>query len=148
MSDAARSVALLDLIASHKRGVLATLLPDGRPHLSNIGYAYDPATQTLRVSVTDSRVKVRNLRSDPRASLHVTDRGFGGWAVAEGTAQLTPVASDLYDETVEELIDVYRAIAGEHPDWDDFRKAMVADRRLVVRLPAERVYGRHRTADS
>jgi len=141
MPDTARSTALLELVASHHKGVLATLMPDGRPQMSNVSYAYDPETHTVRVSVTDSRVKVRNLRRDPRASLHVTDRSFGGWAAAEGTTQLTPVASDLYDETVEELVALYRAIAGEHPDWDDFRKAMVADKRLVLRLPVDRVYG-------
>ena len=61
--------------------------------------------------------------------------------MADGTASLTPVASDTSDATVEELIDVYRLIAGEHPDWDDYRRAMVADRRLVVRIEVDRVYG-------
>jgi hypothetical protein len=64
-----------------------------------------------------------------------------GYAVADGTATLSPVSADLHDETVEELIDVYRSIAGEHPDWDDYRRAMVADQRLVVRIQVERTYG-------
>jgi hypothetical protein len=54
---------------------------------------------------------------------------------------LTPVAADPHDATVDELVEVYRAIAGEHPDWDEYRATMVADRRLVVRLTVERVYG-------
>jgi hypothetical protein len=61
--------------------------------------------------------------------------------VAEGTVELSPVAEDPYDETVEELIRLYRDVVGEHPDWDDYRAAMVRDRRLVVRLKVERTYG-------
>ena len=61
--------------------------------------------------------------------------------MAEGTAALSPVAAEPHDDTVEELIEVYRAIGGEHPDWDDYRRAMVADRRLVLRIAVERVYG-------
>jgi hypothetical protein len=61
--------------------------------------------------------------------------------VAEGSALLTPIAAEPGDVTVEELIDVYRAVQGEHPDWDDYRAAMVADRRLVVRISVERLYG-------
>ena len=98
----------------------------------------DPA---LRFSVTDGRAKTINLRRDPRASFHVTTAGGWSYAVAEGTAELSPVASDPADATVEELIEIFRAIRGEHPDWQEYRNAMVADRRLVIRLPAQRVYG-------
>jgi PPOX class probable F420-dependent enzyme len=91
--------------------------------------------------VTDDRVKTRNLRRDPRASFFVAGDDVWHWAVADGTAELTPVAADPNDETVDELVDVYRAVGGEHPNWDEFRAAMVQDRRLVVRLAVERVYG-------
>ena len=133
--------ALTRLLADTHHGVLVTLRPNGRPQLSNVSHTYDPETRLVRVSVTDTRVKVRNMRRDPRASFHVTSRDFWRWAVADGIAELTPVATDPGDATVEELIEVYRAIAGEHPDWDDFRRAMVADRRLVLRLRVERLYG-------
>ena len=133
--------ALTQLLADTHHGVLVTLRSDGRPQLSNVSHTYDPETRLVRVSVTDTRIKVRNMRRDPRASFHVTSRDFWRWAVADGIAELTPVATDPGDATVEELIEVYRAIAGEHPDWDDFRRAMVADRRLVLRLRVERVYG-------
>jgi PPOX class probable F420-dependent enzyme len=133
--------ALIRLLAGTDRGVFVTLRADGRPQLSNVNHTFDPETGRIRVSVTDSRAKVRNLRRDPRASYHVTSADFWRWAVAEGTATLTPVAEDVHDATVEELIDVYRAIAGEHPDWDDYRRAMVADRRLVATLAVDRVYG-------
>jgi PPOX class probable F420-dependent enzyme len=133
--------ALNELVASQHRGVLVTLKSDGRPQLSNVNHTYDPATRLLRISITADRAKARNLARDSRASYHVTTDDFWHWAVAEGTAELTPVASDPTDPTVEELIDVYRAISGEHPDWDDYRAAMVRDGRMVVRLAVEHVYG-------
>jgi PPOX class probable F420-dependent enzyme len=133
--------ALTRLLADTHHGILVTLQPNGRPQLSNVSHTYDPETRLVRVSVTDTRVKVRNVRRDPRASFHVTSRDFWRWAVGDGIAELTPVATDPGDATVEELIEIYRAIAGEHPDWDDFRRAMVADRRLVLRLRVERIYG-------
>nr|WP_253878898.1 PPOX class F420-dependent oxidoreductase [Actinomadura rupiterrae] len=129
------------LLAQSKLGVLATLKRDGRPQLSNINYHYDTDRDLVRISVTADRAKARNLRRDPRASLHVTSPDGWAWTVAEGTAELSDVAADEHDAAVEELIDVYRAVQGEHPDWDDYRRAMVRDQRLVVRLPVERVYG-------
>ena len=133
--------SLLGLFRRHRRGVLATIRGNGRPQLSNVGYAYDGAGPLLRVSVTDDRAKTRNLRRDPRASFHVTTADGWAYAVAESTAELSAVAREPGDATVDELVEVYRAVAGEHPDWDDFRAAMVRERRLVLRLPVERVYG-------
>ncbi|HZZ96149.1 MAG TPA: PPOX class F420-dependent oxidoreductase [Jatrophihabitantaceae bacterium] len=132
---------LRELVASIHRGVLITIKSDGRPQLSNVNHTFDPSTGLLRVSVTADRAKTRNLARDPRASYHVASDDFWHWAVADGTADLTPVASDPNDDTVEELIEVYRAINGEHPDWDDYRAAMVRDKRLLVRLNVERLYG-------
>ncbi|MFF9238756.1 PPOX class F420-dependent oxidoreductase [Streptomyces sp. NPDC014801] len=133
--------ALLALLAEQRGGVLVTLKRDGRPQLSNVSHHYDPDERVIRVSITDDRAKTRNLRRDPRASYHVTSGDRWAYTVVEGTAELTPVAKDPYDETVEELVRLYRALAGEHPDWDDYRAAMVRDGRLVLRLPVERAYG-------
>ena len=132
---------MLAFVASHAWGVLATVKSDGRPQLSNVGYAYDPEQQLFRVSVTDSRAKTRNLRADPRVTLHVASKDFWTWVAVEGTADLTPVAADPQDATVEELISYYRGINGEHDNWDEYRAAMVADRRLVVRFRPEHTYG-------
>ncbi|MFJ9630196.1 PPOX class F420-dependent oxidoreductase [Streptomyces sp. NPDC101175] len=132
---------LLRLLSEGHGGVLVTLKSDGRPQLSNVSHAYDPDERTLRVSITDDRAKTRNLRRDPRASYHVTSADRRAYTVAEGTADLTPVAADPHDDTVEELIRLYRDILGEHPDWDEYRAAMVRDRRLVLRLRVERAYG-------
>jgi PPOX class probable F420-dependent enzyme len=132
---------LLTLLADHHQGVLTTLKRDGRAQLSNVSYTFDPATRLIRISVTDGRAKTANLRRDPRASFYVTSKNFRSYAVAEGDASLTPVAAAPDDATVDELVDVYRAIAGEHPDWAEYRAAMVADKRIVVTIPVDRVYG-------
>ena len=133
--------ALLDLLSSRRLGVLATIKRDGRPQLSNVNYTFDPDRGLIRVSVTDDRAKTANLRRDPRASFQVSSQDGWAYAVAEVRAQLSPVAADPHDATVEELIDIYRAVAGEHPDWDDYRRAMVQDRRIALHLHVERVYG-------
>ncbi|WP_320784836.1 PPOX class F420-dependent oxidoreductase [Streptomyces sp. CRN 30] len=133
--------ALLALLTEYDGGVLTTIKADGRPQLSNVTHAYDTDERVLRVSVTDTRAKTRNVRRDPRVSYHVTSADRWAYTVAEGTAELTPVAGHPYDATVEELVRLYRDVQGEHPDWDDFRAAMVRDRRLVLRIRVERAYG-------
>jgi len=141
MTQDATQDALLKLLSEYKGGVLITLKKDGRPQLSNVSHVYYPDERIIRVSLTDDRAKTRNLRRDPRASYHVTSEDRWAYTVAEGTAELTPVAQDPHDDTVEELIRVYRDVLGEHPDWDDYRAAMVRDRRLALRLHVERAYG-------
>ncbi|MCX4679984.1 PPOX class F420-dependent oxidoreductase [Streptomyces sp. NBC_01433] len=136
--------ALLRLIGEHDGGVLVTLKRDGRPQLSNVNHAYYPDEHLIRVSITESRAKTRNLRRDPRASYHVTSADRWAWTVADGTAELTPPAADPHDATVEALITLYRDVAGEHPDWDDYRQAMVRDGRVLLTLHVEHVYGQPR----
>ncbi|TDB87289.1 PPOX class F420-dependent oxidoreductase [Actinomadura sp. 7K534] len=133
--------ALANLVAGRDLGVLATLKRDGRPQLSNINYHFDPESGLVRISITADRAKARNLARDPRASLHVSSPDGWSYAVAEGDAELSAVAADPADAAVEELVSVYRDIRGEHPDWDDYRRAMVEDRRLVVRLHVNHLYG-------
>lgn len=141
MTQDATQDALLRLLSESHGGVLVTLKRDGRPQLSNVSHAYDPDERIIRVSLTDDRAKTRNLRRDPRASYHVTTSDRWAYTVAEGTAELTPVAKDPQDDTVDELVRLYRDVQGEHPDWDEYRSAMVRDRRLVLRLRVERAYG-------
>jgi PPOX class probable F420-dependent enzyme len=132
---------MVSFVAENHWGVLVTIKRDGRPQLSNVGYAYDAAAGLIRVSVTADRAKTRNLERDPRVSLHVASRDFWTWVVVEGTAELTPVAADPHDATVEDLVTYYRGVTGEHPDWEDYRAAMVRDRRRVVRFTVEHAYG-------
>ncbi|ASO21009.1 PPOX class probable F420-dependent enzyme [Actinoalloteichus hoggarensis] len=133
--------ALLPLLREQRRGVLLTLRADGRPQSSVISYALCPETGEILASLTEGRAKTRNLRRDPRASFQVSATDLGAYLVLDATATLSPVAEDPADATVAELVEVYRAVAGEHPDWDEYRAAMVADRRLVLRLRPERAYG-------
>lgn len=133
---------LLAAFGSRGNCALATIQPDGRPQISNISYAFDPGSRTFRVSVTDGRVKTRNLRNDPRASLYTTSADGWTYTVADGTAELSPVAAEPHDRTVEELIEVYRAVSDqEHSDWDDYRRAMVEDQRLVLTVRIDHAYG-------
>jgi len=132
---------LLALIADNSLGVLATIKRDGRPQLSNVTYRFDPRAAAIEVSVTEPRAKTRNLRRDPRASILVSSEDGWAYAVAEGDAELSPPAAAPDDPTVDALVDLYRAVAGEHPDWDDYRAAMVTDRRVLLRLRIAHLYG-------
>jgi PPOX class probable F420-dependent enzyme len=132
--------AALDYARTHPRCVLITLKADGRPQSSNV-VAVVGDDGVLRISLTDGRAKTANLRRDPRVSLHMVAEDFWSYVVLEGEADLTPVAADPNDDTVEELVAYYRAGNGEHPDWDEFRAAMVADRRLVLRVRPTYAYG-------
>jgi PPOX class probable F420-dependent enzyme len=130
----------LDFVRDRRNGVLTTLKRDGRPQLSNISYALGD-DGVVRISVTDGRAKTANLRRDPRASLHVSREDFWAYVVLEGDTQLTPTAADPDDHTVDQLVEYYRSVAGEHDDWDDYRRAMVADRRLLVLFTPTHAYG-------
>jgi PPOX class probable F420-dependent enzyme len=140
MTSVARSLSTL--LASRGTGTLATIRRSGLPQLSVVTYAWYPdedGRALVRISTTDGRAKVANLRRDPRASLLV-ERGYA-YAAVEGPVELSAVSADPHDDAVEELIRLYRDANGEHPDWDDYRRAMVADRRLVVRLVVGHAYG-------
>lgn len=133
--------ALLALLTGKRLGVLATIRSDGRPQLSNILYAVDDAGRDVRISVTEDRAKTRNLRRDPRASLHAQSDDGWSYVVAEGRASLTPPTTRPDDATADELVELYRDLSGEHPDWDEYREAMVAEQRVVLHLAVERLYG-------
>ena len=130
----------LDYARARNRGVLITLKADGRPQASNIMYGVD-ADGLVRISATADRAKAANARRDPRVSLHVTSDDFWSYVVLEGDADVTPTAAAPDDATVDELVDLYRSLQGEHPDWDEYRQAMVDDRRLVIRIRPIRAYG-------
>lgn len=130
---------LLDVLGKTGLGALVTIKRDGRPQLSNVTYLYDG--ERIRISLTDGRAKTKNLRRDPRASLYVNGPNGRSYVVVEGKAELTAVAADEHDDTVEQLVAYYREAAGEHPDWDDYRRVMVADRRLLFSMRIDHSYG-------
>ena len=117
----------------HHRAVLATARADGRPQLSPVAATADDDGRAL-ISTRETAVKARNVARDPRVSLCVfTDQFFGEWIQAEGTAEIVHLP-----EALDVLMDYYRRIAGEHPDWDDYREAMRRERRVMVRVTITR----------
>jgi PPOX class probable F420-dependent enzyme len=129
------------LLAASNLGVLATIKADGRPQLSPVQPFYDRAAGVIHVSMTDGRAKTANLRRDPRATLEVTSADGMAWATAEGVATLTGPGADPFGPEVAALVDYYRAAAGEHPDWAEYRTVMVADRRVLMTMTVDHVYG-------
>lgn len=129
----------LDFVRERHHGVLITQKADGRPQSSNIAYVVDDGR--IVISVTDGRAKTTNLRRTPLASLHVNRDDFWAYAVIEADVDVSPVAADPSDETVDKLVEYYRAVSGEHDDWDEYRRAMVADSRLVLTLTPTHAYG-------
>ena len=132
---------LLDFARTRHRLTLVTTRRDGRPQLSPVTPFYDRAAGKIYVSMTEGRAKTANLRRDPRAALEVTSADGWAWATAEGAVTLTGPGTDPDGPGVEALVDYYRRAAGEHPDWDEYRSVMVSDKRLLMALTVERVYG-------
>ena len=130
----------LEFARTTTKSVLTTVRADGRPQLSNVLHVVAD-DGVIRVSITTARAKYVNLRRTPWAALHVTSDDFWAYAVLEGDVTLSDVATSPDDPAVEELVAHYRAGVGEHPDWDDFRAAMVRDGRVLVRLHPTRAYG-------
>ena len=122
-----------EFLRAHHRAVLATSRSDGMPQLSPVTCAVDDEGRVL-ISTRETAVKTKNLRRRPRASVCVfTDTFFGEWVQVEGNAEVIslPDAMDL-------LVEYYRRVSGEHPDWDDYRAAMIRDRRVIVRITITR----------
>ncbi|MEU9809174.1 PPOX class F420-dependent oxidoreductase [Mycobacterium sp. NPDC050853] len=129
------------LLADSRIGVLATIKSNGIPQLSPVTPFYDRDNGVIYVSMTDGRAKTVNLRRDPRAALEVTSSNGWAWATAEGDVSLTGPGTDPHGPEIEALVDYYRGAAGEHPDWEEYRSVMVSDRRVLMALKVERVYG-------
>jgi PPOX class probable F420-dependent enzyme len=121
-------------IRSHRRGVLATVRRDGAPQLSPILVGVDD-DRTLLISSRETAVKTANVKRHGWASVCVFEDGFfGEWVQAEG-----PASVESLPEAMEGLVRYYRLVAGEHPDWDDYRAAMERERRVLLRIHIERV---------
>jgi len=126
-ADAAR-----EFLSANHRAVLATHRRDGRPQLSPVTAAVDDDGMVV-ISSRETAMKVKNLRRDPRASLVAfTDGFFGEWVQVDGPAEIVPLPGAM-----DGLVDYYRRVAGEHDDWDDYRRAMERDRRVLIRIAVE-----------
>ncbi len=130
----------ISFVRDHRNGILITEKSSGRPQSSNIAYVVDDEDRIL-VSVTDSRAKTANLRRTGRASLHVSHDDFWAYAVVEADVDLSPVATKPRDAATDLLVEYYRAVAGEHADWNAYRNAMVSDGRLILTLTPTHAYG-------
>ncbi len=122
-----------EFLRANHRAVLATARADGRPQLSPVTAAVDDAGRVL-ISTRETAVKTRNLRRDPHASLCVfTDGFFGPWVQVEGDVEVISLPGAM-----DGLVAYYRLVAGEHPDWDEYRAAMVEQRRCLLRIEITR----------
>jgi PPOX class probable F420-dependent enzyme len=122
-----------DFLRANHRAVMATTRADGTTQMSPITAGVDAEGRVV-VSSRETAYKVRHVRALPYAAICAfTDGFFGEWVQVEG-----PVDVVSLPDAMEPLVDYYRAISGEHPDWDDYRAAMTSDRRVVLRLTIER----------
>jgi PPOX class probable F420-dependent enzyme len=119
----------LAFVTAEHHAVLATLKTDGTPQLSPVTVGVDDAGQAV-ISTRQTAYKVRNVRRDPRVWLcALPDRFYGKWVQIEGTAEILELP-----EAMDGLVDYYRRISGEHPDWDDYRAAMEREQRVLLRI--------------
>jgi PPOX class probable F420-dependent enzyme len=130
------------LLAESQLGVLATIKQDGLPQLSPVMPFYDRDAGVIYVSTSAETAKIVNLRRNPRAALEVTSSDGWSWATAEGTVTVTGPGTDPNGPETQALVDYYRAAAGDHPNWDEYRAVMVAQRRVLITLKVDHVYGR------
>jgi PPOX class probable F420-dependent enzyme len=125
--------AAIDFIRANHRAVLATTRKDGSPQLTPVGATVDPDGKVI-VSSRETAAKVKNLRRDPRAWMTVMNDGFyGDFVQVEG-----PVTLVALPEAMDGLVEYYRSISGEHPDWDDYRAAMVREQRVLIKIEVTR----------
>ena len=128
-ADAARS-----FIETNHRGVLITKRRDGGVQSSPITVGVDDEGRAI-ISSRETAYKVKNLERDPHATICVfTDDFFGPWVQIEGSAEIVHLP-----EAMEFLVEYYRRISGEHPDWDEYRSVMARDKRVIIRLAIEKV---------
>ena len=123
----------LSFIREQHEAVMLTYRRDGSAQLSPVACNVD-ADDRVVVSTRETALKAKNLRRDPRVSLCVLTSGFyGPWIQLDGTAEVVSLP-----DAMEPLVEYYRSTSGEHPDWDDYRAAMVRDQRVIVRITPER----------
>jgi PPOX class probable F420-dependent enzyme len=123
----------IEFARTNHRAVLATLRRDGNPQLTPVAVTADPAG-ALIISSRQTAAKVKNLRRDSRISLCLMNDGFyGEFAQVEGTATIVDLP-----EAMDGLVDYYRSISGEHPDWDDYRAAMEREQRVLIKVEPTR----------
>ena len=123
----------LDFIRKQHRGVLATYRQDGQVQMSPVAVAVDGESRVV-ISTRETAMKTHNVRRNPRASVcALSERFFGGWYSVEGNVEILTLP-----EALEPLVDYYRRVSGEHPDWQEYREAMVREQRVLLRITVDR----------
>ena len=131
----------LAYFADKRDTVLVTTRRDGRPQLSNI-WSKVGGDGIIRISASADRAKTQNAVRNPQLSLYATAEGFRSYVVIDGVASVTPEAADPHDATVDALMALYKSFGVEHPNWDEYRAAMVSERRVVISITPTHAYGR------
>jgi PPOX class probable F420-dependent enzyme len=120
---------LLDFLRPRHKGIYVTTRGDGRPQLSPVSCGVDPEGRIV-LSTYPQRAKTSNTRRDPEVSLCVLSDDFGGpWVQVYGTAEVLDMP-----EAAEPFVDYFRSIAGEHPDWDEYKQAMADQGKSLIRI--------------
>ncbi|MGX1510312.1 pyridoxamine 5'-phosphate oxidase family protein [Streptomyces collinus] len=132
--------ALSALLGKQQFGTLATVKRSGHPHLTTMLYSWDPESRTVRFSTTADRVKVGHLRRNPRAALHVQGGDVWSFAVAEGEGEVSESTTSPGDAVGLELLAMVPQ-AAKPEDEEAFLEQLVAERRMVIRLKVDRLYG-------
>ncbi|MFT7648629.1 MAG: PPOX class probable F420-dependent enzyme [Candidatus Poriferisodalaceae bacterium] len=133
----------LEWAAERKHGVLITIRRDGRPQSSDIAFSVEDGA--FLISLTADRAKTHNMRRDPRVVLHLTEPSSWSYLSFDGIAELSEVTTDPGDATSNQLVAYYEAVAGQaHPDWNEYRQAMIDEGRLLARLAPTSVVGQMR----
>ncbi|TJZ54350.1 PPOX class F420-dependent oxidoreductase [Streptomyces piniterrae] len=132
--------ALSELLSTQQFGTLATNKSSGHPHLTTMLYHWDPEARVVRFSTTADRIKVKQLRRDPRAAVHVPGGDVWSFAVAEGEAEVSEITTTPGDAVGRELLAMVPE-AAKPQDEDAFLEQLVAERRVVIRLKVSRLYG-------
>jgi PPOX class probable F420-dependent enzyme len=123
----------LRVVREQHHGILATRRRDGSPQMSPVAVGVDAANKVV-ISTRETAMKAKNLMRDPQASVCVfADSFYGPWVQLDGTAEVVHLP-----EALDGLVDYYRSLSGEHPDWDDYRAAMQRERRVLVRITVTR----------
>jgi PPOX class probable F420-dependent enzyme len=123
----------LEFIRTQHRGVLATYRQDGQVQMSPVAVAVDEESRVV-ISTRETAMKTHNVRRHPRASVcALSDRFFGAWYSVEGDVEILSLP-----EALEPLVDYYRRVSGEHPDWNEYRDAMVREQRVLLRITVDR----------
>lgn len=133
----------MEWATKRRSAVLITIRSDGRPQSSDISYVVQSGS--FVISVTHDRAKTRNMARDPRVVLHISEPSRWSYASFDGKVELSTVATSPEDDTTDRLVEYYRAATGgEHPDWNEYRQAMIDEGRLLVRFTPTSVVGQIR----